>query len=72
MQLTKEYIQKIKDIYEKESNEKLSDSEAREATQDLIGFAELCFDIWRREQLQKSKLKKSPKDEASNHSNTKS
>lgn len=53
MQPTKEYVQKIKDIYEKESNEKLGDSEAYEAAQNLIGFAELCFDIWHREQLQK-------------------
>jgi hypothetical protein len=61
MQLSDNKIQEFKEIYKREHGKELSDKEACEGAQSLTNFAELCFEMYKKDCVNKIKLDKKPK-----------
>lgn len=61
MDISKERIEEFKRIFEKEYGKKLTDEEAYESAHNLLGFFEVLYTIYIREQGYKRKLKESPR-----------
>ncbi len=61
MQLSDEKIQELKLLLEKEHKREFTWEEASEAARNLVGYAELCFRVWREDERRKRKLQESPK-----------
>ena len=60
MTASEEMVQEMKRLYKEERNEELSDEKAQEAAQNLIGLAELMYEIAMKEVQLKRRLKKEP------------
>ncbi len=61
MKSSEKLTEEIKKLYKKKEGKEMSDSEAQEATNNLIGLADLLFDIAIRDQRKKKRLKTEPK-----------
>lgn len=57
MSLSDERVQEFKEIFKKEYNKEMTDAEAREAGENLVGFFELMWDISRKDQKRQRRLK---------------
>lgn len=60
MEIKQKYVDEFKEIYRKENGKELSDSEAHEAAYNLLNFADLIWDISKKEAQRKHRLKKEP------------
>jgi hypothetical protein len=60
MSLSKKAIDEFKEIYQKEYKKELTDAEASEAANNLVGFFKILYDCEVREQQRKYRLKKEP------------
>jgi DNA-directed RNA polymerase subunit RPC12/RpoP len=60
MQLSDKSIQEFKDIFEKEYGKKLSDAEARESAENLMGFMSILYDQAVIEARRTKRLEKEP------------
>jgi DNA-directed RNA polymerase subunit RPC12/RpoP len=61
MELSRERIQEMKDLLEKEHGREFTWEEASDAAYRLTGLANLLFDAWREDERRKKKLEESPK-----------
>ncbi len=61
MAYSKELVQKMKDLMEKESGKEVSLLEAEEAADNLADFAQLLFEIYQKEKQREKKLEENPK-----------
>jgi len=60
-ELTKERIQEMKDLLEKEHEREFTWEEASDAAYRLAGLVDICFDSWKEDCRRKKKLEESPK-----------
>ncbi len=60
MQISDKQVKEFQRIFKEDYGEDLSDQDAREAAGNLIGFFELLFEVWHRDQRRKQQLKESP------------
>lgn len=61
MQLSRERIQEMKDLLEKEHGKEFTWEEASDASYRLAGLAEICFEQWQEDCRRKKQLEESPK-----------
>lgn len=60
MSLSEERVQEFKDIYKKKYDKELSDSEARDSAERLVGFFDLLWKFSQEESRREGRLKKEP------------
>jgi len=60
MQLSDEQVQEFKKIFKEQYGKEIDDKEAWEAAHNLMGFVELSYEVWRKEEQRKLRLKESP------------
>lgn len=61
MVVSKKYVDELKDIYKKEHGKELSDGEAQEAADGLVGLVEIFWKMAEHKVQLKARLKKEPK-----------
>lgn len=60
MDISKERIDKFKEIFKKDYGKELTDSEAYESAHNLLGFVEVLYNFHKREVQRKHRLRKEP------------
>ena len=60
MTVSKKYVDEFKEIYKKEHGKDLSDSEAQEAANNLVGFFDILWKCSMEDSKKKARLKKEP------------
>jgi hypothetical protein len=66
MSLSKESIEKFKEIFKKEYGKELSDQEAYESATNLMGLAEVLYKCAQKDYQRKQQLKKEPDENGVN------
>lgn len=61
MAVSKKYVDEFKEIFKKEHNKDLTDDEAQEAADNLVGFFELLWKCAQEDANREQRLKKEPK-----------
>lgn len=60
MELSQERIEEMKKLLEKHSGKEVTWAEAEESAHNLVSFAQLMWDIWRRDERRKKRLEAEP------------